>query len=301
MKNQILGILAVLVLFSCAKPIEKKTSKPDAKLKVITVNYPLFYFAERIGGELIDLNYVIPKDVDPAFWNPNEEALQHYQAADVIFINGADYAKWINNVSLAGSRIVNTSSSFEKDLIKLKSTSSHSHGPDGEHEHEDSAFTVWLDLELALKQAEAIRAHLAKKIPNQSKLINQNFEKLKQDLLLLHNELLNAGKKYDNQVIMGSHPVYQYLARAYNLNMESVHFEPNEFPSKSQWHTLDHMIKKNGSSIMLWEDQPSAQNEKELNNRKVKTIVFNPCGNKPLSGDFLSVMSDNIKAIKLIE
>lgn len=297
MKNQILGILMVFVLFSCAKQTEKKTSKLDEKLKVITVNYPLFYFAERIGGELIDLNFVIPKDVDPAFWNPDEEALKHYQAADVIFKNGADYAKWMNNVSLASSRIVNTAGSFEKDLIRLNSTSSHSHGPDGEHEHEDRAFTVWLDLELALKQAEAIRAHLVKKIPDQSKLIDENFAKLKQDLLLVHNELLNAGKKYDNQVIIGSHPVYQYLARAYNLNMESVHFEPNEFPSKSQWHSLDHMIEKNGASTMLWENQPSAQNEKEMNNRKVKTIVFNPCGNRPAKGDFLSIMRENTKAL----
>ena len=297
MKNLLLGILMVFVLFSCAKPTEKKTSKLDEKLKVITVNYPLFYFAERIGGELIDLNFVIPEDVDPAFWNPDEAALQHYQAADVIFTNGADYAKWINNVSLASSRIVNTASSFEKDLIKLNSTSSHSHGPDGEHEHEDSAFTVWLDLELASKQAEAIRAHLVKKIPNQSKLIDENFEKLKQDLLLLHNELLKASKKYDNQAIIGSHPVYQYLARAYNLNMESVHFEPTEFPSANQWSKLDHMIKKNGVSTMLWENQPSPQNEKEMNNRKVKTVVFNPCGNKPAKGDFLSIMRENTKAL----
>jgi len=297
MKNLILVMLMVFAFFSCAKSTEKKTSSQDEKLKVLTVNYPLFYFAERIGGELIDLNYVIPDDVDPAFWTPDESALMQYQEADVIFINGADYAKWINNVSLASSRIVNTSSSFEKDMIKLKTTSSHSHGPDGEHEHEDRAFTVWLDLELAVQQAEAIKAYLAKKIPDQSVLIDQNFEKLKQDLLFLDNELLKAGEKYDNQIIIGSHPVYQYLARAYNLNMESVHFEPHESPSKSQWHTLDHMIKENGASIMLWENQPSAQNETELNNRKMKTIVFNPCGNRPSTGDFLSIMRENTKAI----
>jgi zinc transport system substrate-binding protein len=298
MKNQILGVLMVFVLLSCAKTTEKKSSSQDEKLKILTVNYPLFYFAERIGGEWIDLNYVIPDGVDPAFWTPDELALKQYQEADIIFINGADYAKWINNVSLASSRIVNTASSFEKDLIRLNTTSSHSHGPDGEHEHEDSAFTVWLDFELAVKQAEAIRAHLVKKIPDQSILISQNFEKLKQDLLLIHNELLKAGGKYENQMIIGSHPVYQYLARAYNLNMESVHFEPHEFPSKSQWHTLDHMIKKNGASIMLWENQPSAENEKELNDRKVKSRVFIPCGNKPSKGDFLSIMHDNLKSIK---
>ena len=298
MKNRILVVLMVFMLFSCTKSTEKKTSKLDEKLKVITVNYPLYYFAERIGGELIDLNFVIPGDVDPAFWNPDEAALQHYQVADVIFTNGANYAKWINNVSLASSRIVNTASSFEKDLIKLNSTSSHSHGPDGEHEHEDRAFTVWLDLELASKQAEAIRAHLVKKIPNQSKLIDQNFEKLKQDLLSLHNQLLDATKTFDNQVIIGSHPVYQYLSQAYNLNIKSVHFEPNEYPSPKQWENLNNLIKENESSIMLWEDEPSQQIQIELDKIGISSIIFKPCGNQPAEGDFLSIMHDNLKNIK---
>ena len=70
----------IFVLFSCAKTTEKKTSSQDEKLDVITVNYPLFYFAERIGGELIDLNYVIPDNVDPAFWIPDEAALSQYQS-----------------------------------------------------------------------------------------------------------------------------------------------------------------------------------------------------------------------------
>jgi len=298
MKNLILGVLMAFVLFSCAKPTEKKTSSQDEKLKVLTVNYPLFYFAERIGGELIDLNYVIPDDVDPAFWSPDEAALSQYQKVDIIFKNGADYAKWMNNVSLPSSRIINTASSFEKDLLKLNNTTSHNHGPEGEHEHDGKAFTVWLDLELALKQAEIIRAQLVKKIPGQSALIDQNFEKLKQDLLSLHKELLDATKTFDNQVIIGSHPVYQYLSRAYNLSLKSVHFEPNEYPSAKQWENLNNLIKENESSVMLWEDEPSPQIQIELDKIGISSVVFNPCGNKPSEGDFLSIMHDNLKNIK---
>jgi len=297
MKNRIWGILMVFVLFSCAEPVEKKKERIDEKLKVITVNYPLYYFAERIGGEWIDLKFVIPTNVDPAFWNPDEESLKQYQAADVIFTNGADYAQWMKNVSLASSRIVNTARSFEKQLIKLNTKTAHSHGPDGEHEHQDRAFTVWLDLKLALKQAESIRFHLSKRIPDQSDGIDQNFEELKKDLLSLDSQWLKGFHKYHNQIIIGSHPVYQYLARAYDLNMESVHFEPDEFPSVSQWSELDDLIKKHGSSIMLWEKQPSPKIEKEMNDRKMKIVVFDPCGNKPPSGDFLSVMQENTEAI----
>ena len=37
------------------------------KLVIYTVNYPLAYFAERIGGDLVAVHFPAPEDVDPAF------------------------------------------------------------------------------------------------------------------------------------------------------------------------------------------------------------------------------------------
>lgn len=298
MMNRILGILIVFIIFSCTKKTHREVVKTTDKLKVVTVNYPLFYFAERIGGELIDLFYIIPEDIDPAFWNPDEESLSVYQEADIIFKNGAGYANWMNNVSLPSSRIINTSASFDNDLISLNAKSSHSHGPDGEHEHEGQAFTTWLDLDLALKQAESIRLNLVKNRPEQSLMFNKNFEKLREDLLLIHNEMLRIGDNYQDQVLIASHPVYQYLGKAYKLNIKSVHFEPNEYPSEKQWENLNNLIKENESSIMLWEDEPMKQIMVELEQRNIKVVVFKPCGNKPIEGDFMTIMYDNLKNIK---
>ena len=63
-------------------------------IKVFAVNYPLSYFAERIGGDFIEIYYPIPRDVDPAFWEPTTEEILKIQQMDVILLNGADYAKW---------------------------------------------------------------------------------------------------------------------------------------------------------------------------------------------------------------
>ena len=43
----------------------------EDKLRIYTVNYPLAYFAERIGGDLAQVTFPAPPDVDPAFWMPN--------------------------------------------------------------------------------------------------------------------------------------------------------------------------------------------------------------------------------------
>ena len=45
----------------------------EAGLTVYVVNYPLAYFAERIGGDLIRVEFPAPSDVDPAYWTPDAE------------------------------------------------------------------------------------------------------------------------------------------------------------------------------------------------------------------------------------
>ena len=47
----------------------------------------------------------IPQDVDPAFWNPDVQAILAYQQADLILLNGAGYAKWVPQTTLSRSRI----------------------------------------------------------------------------------------------------------------------------------------------------------------------------------------------------
>ncbi len=296
--NRIIVILIVFALFSCGNQQSKKVAESDEKLNVITVNYPLYYFADRIGGDLIDLQYVIPEDVDPAYWMPDEDALELYQAADIILDNGADYAKWMNNVSLASSRIINTSASFEDSLIPLKNVASHKHGPEGEHQHKGFAFTTWLDFKLAIKQAESIKNTLIKRLPNKKIVLNENFKKLKEDLEILDKKLIEIALELNEINTLGSHPVYQYLSKAYQLNMTSVHFEPKEFPTKKQWEELDNLFADKKVMFMLWEDNPSGETILELKKRNMESVIFNPCGNKPAEGDFLSVMNDNINNLK---
>lgn len=297
MKKTIL-ILVVTVLFSCERRTSKKQIKSQDKLSVITVNYPLFYFTERIAGGLLNLQYIIPNDIDPAYWVPNEEELEIYQSADLIIANGANYAKWMEDVSLPSSRIVNTASAFEDQLISLENLATHNHGPEGEHEHAGFAFTTWLDFKLALKQAKSIRNVLVNKLPSKKEQLNKNFKALKMDLEALDKEMSNIATDLKDINLLGSHPVYQYLSKGYHLTIQSVHFEPNEIPSAEQWKTLVPLIKNSKANLMLWENMPLQETERMLFKTKISTTVFNPCANRPESGDFLSVMNSNIHNLK---
>ncbi len=88
------------------------SSMAAEKITVYVVNYPLQYFAERIGGEHVKVVFPAPANVDPAYWMPDVKTISDYQQADLILLNGAGYAKWVNKVSLPRLRMVNTSAGF---------------------------------------------------------------------------------------------------------------------------------------------------------------------------------------------
>jgi zinc transport system substrate-binding protein len=297
--RKILFVLLMMMVFSSCKngQTREEETKDDAKLKVFVVNYPLYYFAERIGGEFIELIYPIPKDVDPAYWVP-DESLADIQSCDLILANGADYAKWMGKVSLPSSRVVNTSAVFKDKYIEIEEGSTHSHGAAGEHVHNGYAFTTWLDFKIALGQAEAIKNALVKKSPLHQDVFSANFEELTSELVKLDEEMMLNGKKLETQTLYVSHPVYQYLAQAYNLEIISEHWEPNEMPSTEQWINFKKNLKEHPSSLMLWEADPSNEIKSSLHELGIKSVVFNPCGNTPSEIDFMSVMKSNIKSLK---
>jgi len=286
------------LLFSVLLLIVPLSARPAGKLTVYTVNYPLWYFSERIGGAHTDVHFPAPLDVDPAFWSPNVETIAAYQRADLIILNGANYAKWVGRVSLPRLRLVDTSSSFSDRLIAEQGSVSHNHGPGGEHAHSGTAFTTWLDFNQAIQQAEAILEALQRKRPDASDYFAENFKSLEQDLLALDTEMLSFSEKVAGRRFMASHPIYQYLARRYRFKLGAMIWEPEEFPSEEQWQRFSQRLKQQPVQWMLWEGEPLEKTRRKLSEMDVSVVVFAPCMNVPAKGNFLSVMRQNVQSLR---
>ena len=270
------------------------------KLVVYTVNYPLQYFAERIAGVHAAVHFPAPADVDPAFWKPDRKTIGEYQKADLILINGAGYAKWVDKVSLPRLRQVNTSASFADAYIAVEDTVTHSHGPGGDHSHAGTAFTTWLDLYQASEQAEAILQALAKKRPEYQAEFERNYEALKRELMALDLELQRLVAKHPGKPLFVSHPVYQYFARRYELRLESVSWEPAVMPAEQEWEKLVFAQEAFPATWMLWENQPRADIAERLQSAGIIPVVFTPCANRPPQGDFIEVMRRNLENLKTV-
>ncbi len=266
----------------------------ERPLVIYTVNYPLKYFAERIAGNHAKVVFPAPPEVDPAFWTPDLDTILAYQKADLILLNGAGYAKWVGSATLPQRKLVNTSAGFVDQHIRIAEAVSHSHGPGDKHIHGAKAFTTWLDFSLAVSQAEAVKKALARRWPELKNDFERNYEDLAQDLLSLDEQLETSLSGAPRRMFIASHPVYQYFARRYGLDLRSVHWEPDELPHAPQWAELGAMLSGHPATVMIWEGEPNPLSVKELGKRGVSSLVFDPCANMPTDGDWLSVMRGNV-------
>lgn len=279
-----------------------KPSGPQAlrPLSVYATNYPLAYFAERIGGEQVDVVFPAPADVDPAYWAPEPEVIAEFQKADLILLNGAGYEKWIERASLPSSKLVDTSVALESSYLPLDEGVVHTHGPEGEHSHKGWAFTTWMDPMIAIAQAQAVQEALAELRPEAAEDFRVAYEGLQADLLVLDAQLGNVAADFGDRAILFSHPVYQYLDEHLGLNGESVHWEPGEMPTEEMWGALETLLQSHPAEVMVWEGEPLEAVGSRLEGMGIQSVVYNPCGNAPESGNYGSVMLQNVANLQVV-
>jgi len=291
-------ILCALTVVAGLPTVSTASNERPGKLTVYVVNYPLKYFAKRISGDHAEVVFPAPADEDPAYWMPDAKTILEYQRADIILLNGANYAKWVNKVTLPRFRLVDTSASFKDRYIEVPSVVTHTHGPTGKHAHEALAFTIWLDLELAARQAKAIVKALSRKKPALRDTFQGNYAYLEKELVALDMDIKAIVSKNLSKAFVASHPVYDYFQKRYGLNIKSVHWEPHEIPSDAQWAELQKMLKGHPATWMIWEGDPVTESVEELEALGVNSLVFDPCGNTPDKGDFMSVMRGNVENLR---
>jgi zinc transport system substrate-binding protein len=286
-------ILLVIYLLCCGAVVDAE------EVKVFASNYPLSYFAERISGnsEIVIFPTI---NGDPAFWEPKIADIIKMQQSDIIILNGAAYEKWLKAVSLPRRKIINTSKAFRKQLIVMEESVDHKHGPSGDHSHSGTAFTTWIDLSQAAFQAKAIKDAMAKRKVSSQEVLNRNFESLIEDFRVLDTEINKMTQGNSKVPLVASHPVYQYFARRYGLNIKAVMWEPDVFPDEQMWTQLKKIVKEHPAKWMIWEGKPLPKSVAKLKEMGIESIVFDPCGNRPERGDFLSVMRQNVENLRKI-
>jgi len=263
-------------------PANKVEHKQSNIPTIYTVNYPLAAIASFISGDLAEVYFPATSGEDPAEWRPSAETIIRFQSADRVLLNGANYAKWLSQVSLSHERLVNTGLSFQDKWLPLTENVIHSHGLKGKHSHNGYAFSIWMNFELAAQQAGVIGETLMTLLPQVQPLITQRTKKTQARLRQWDARIQAATQKlWGDEQVLFSHPVYQYFEQRYHVNGLSLHWEPNKIPSDADWAQIKKLLEKSrqeGKPLdwMVWEAQPMAETATRLEQLGLKVFVFSP-------------------------
>jgi len=298
-------VTILLCLTACQRAEEDPGAAPepqaaDARITVYAVNYPLAWMAERIGGDSVDVSLPVPDGVDPAHWQPSPETVLDYQQADLVLLNGAGYAGWIQFASLSPGRLVDTTGGLAERFVPAGEVT-HSHGPGGEHDHADVASHTWLDPRLAAEQARAIAEALGRLAPAHEAEFQQRLQSLQADLAQLDQRLAAAFRGQSGAGVLYSHPVYQYLDARYGLEGRSVTWEPFEDPGGAQWKKLADTLNERPAAVMLWEAEPLSSTAERLRSLGIEALVFETGAASPAAGDYLTLMNQNLERLDRLE
>ncbi len=285
--RRIISIIMV-VLFILTGCSAKRDIDVEDKPVVYTSFYPLYYLANEIGMDKIDLRIIVPNGVEPHDYELTMKQIENINQSDLFIFVGAGMEEWLDKLlgTIDKDKITLVNGSESVDLINVKNT------PDPH---------IWLDPMNMDKIGEAIKNALIELDEKNKSYYEKNYLSLSKKLKELDNAYMEGLKEKDKDVILVSHNAFSYLANRYNFKQISVAgITPNEEPSPKTIAKLIDIAKEKNIEYIFLETLASPKTVDIIaEEAKLKTLVLNPLEGlteeeQKNGDDYISIMEKNL-------
>jgi zinc transport system substrate-binding protein len=283
--------LAIVFLVGCGR--ESSSSKPQ----IIVSLYPLQDFAQKIGGNLVEVKNIVPPGTEPHDFDPSPQDMIKLNKADLFLYNGAGLETWVNhaipNIDQTHTFVVNTSKK-----IPLKKAGNTTEKGQVYDPH------IWLNPYMAEQQAKVIYESMVKIAPKHKKQFTENYQRLIDQFTALkksYKSLLHTpGREF-----VTSHIAFQYLADQYHLKQIAISgLTPEDEPSPKEVKQLVDMLRQHGAKIVFFETLVNNKLADTVKNEiHAEAVVLNPLEGLTKQElakkeDYFSVMDHNLINLK---
>lgn len=270
MKKKIfLGVLLGLIgsmIIGCGQSNDKNAVKNEETKPSITVSiFPLKEFAEEIAGDKVDINCLVPNNMEPHDYEPKTKDFEKLINSDAFIYNGLGLEEWVEKVNevIKNEDVLIVDSSKNVDSITIEDENheeEHNHDNEEEHDHEHGAIDPHsrLSLKEAQVQSEAIKDTLIEIDPENKAYYEQNYNEFKQKLDDLYNKYNEKFQTLQNKNFITGHAAFGYLCRDFGLEQKSVEnvFGEGE-PTPKQLENLVNFCKENNITTIFSESLAS--------------------------------------------
>lgn len=285
---KILIVLIMLLLSGCGK----ENIKSD-KINVYTSIYPVYDFAQNIGGKNVKVTNLIPTGGDSHSWEPSIKDMADISECDVFFYNGAGMESYIDNIKNSidsDVKFVELSEGLEISETENTENEEHNHRLDPH---------LWLDVDNGIYYCEKIRDTLIQINPENKNIYEENFNNYKKELDEVKAEYDNLLSNTKKNKIVVSHSAYGYICKKYNLEQIGINALSAEYePSPKKIKEITDFIKENNIKYIFNESYSNSKLTEIIKEETgAEILTLNPIGSvaqEDLEKGYITLMRENL-------
>ncbi len=295
-------LIAVVSGLIGAAYIARPQPQKSGKLIVVATFYPLFYLAERIGGDMVESHSLIQPGIEVHSWQPSVKDIVSCSDADIVVYNGAGLDDWLQEdilplIDAIGKLIVKTTENVtlwknvEREKIK-------EHGLYDPH--------TWLSPYEARQQAESIYRAFIERDQKNADYYTARWIALSNDLNTLDESYKTKLQSKVRDSIFVTHDAFGYMARRYGFEQQGIiGVSADEQPSTQTIVQMVDIMQQTGTYIFYIEPGYSdvyvqtVKTELQLRTGKTVQILELYHLNGPIDGlDYIQQMEKNLVNLK---
>jgi len=286
---------------------------PSGKVLVAATIAPLGDFCQKIGGDLVQVQVLIPPGASPHVFEPAPSVMARASQARVFVFIGAGLEPWAAKLRRARGNSGQVVVEAARGLQLLQETQHRGHEepgtkPAASHREKEAPPEkrlggnphIWLDPVLVQDICRKIAGALIQADPDHRARYEANLEEYLAALEALHQEIQQRARAWTLRDFVSFHPSFSYFARRYNLHEAGVIEEaPGREPTPRQLQDLVAAVRRSGIRVVFAEPQFNPRVAEVIAQEAgVKVLMLDPIGGPPPYGsDYLKLMRYNLAAL----
>lgn len=298
-KRYFILILATAFLVSTAGFIrtlmaEKPASTPKTNEFTVSASfYPLYFFAQSIGGEKVKVQTITPPGTEPHDFEPTAQDLVRIENSDLLILNGT-VEPWADKIAgiVKGKTIIAGENLFTRMIT--------------EDEHTEQDPHIWLNPNLAKQQVERIAKGFVEADPANTAYYTANEAALIKKLTNLDQQYRQGLSQCQTTDIITSHAAFGYLTQEYGLNQVPISgITPDVEPSTIDLVEVAEFAREHGIQYIFFERLVSPKLAETIAQEVgAQTLVLDPI--EGLSDDeiksgknYFTIMEENLNNLQI--
>ncbi len=271
------------------------TACMSEKLSVIASIYPIADMLQQVGGDHVDVAFVLPAGASPHTFEPKPSLVKKFSSARIFFMVGTGLEFWAEKfINLAGPGL--TTIVFSEG-VSLIHTTGHHHKDETEHhpparlgnsDHESSVANphIWIDPVIAKSMVNKITAALCEVDHQHVTYYKERGQRYLEKLDELDQMIQKTVSTFGIKKYVSFHASWDYFARRYGLESSGViEAAPGRNPTPIQIKNIVAMIKKYHIRAVFAEPQLNPRAAEIIaREAEVNVLLLDPLGGPNLKG-----------------